>query len=154
MTIDLRAAVYGTIIVGALLAAESARQETYVKTVIAVVLTLLLYVLAHSYADYTGDRLREGERLRLAELGRTLISESWLLAGAGIPLLALLFCWVIGALLSTAVLAAVWTSAGMVLVLEVGAGIRAGQSGRDLAMSAGVGALLGSAVIALRIILH
>ena len=35
--------VYGTIAVGALLAAESARQETYVETVFAVAITLLLY---------------------------------------------------------------------------------------------------------------
>ncbi len=40
--IDFRAAVYGTISVGALLAAESANQETYLETVIAVLLTLLL----------------------------------------------------------------------------------------------------------------
>src|ERR1035441_8833725 len=41
--------VYGTIAVGALLAAESARQETYVETVFAVAITLLLYWLAHSF---------------------------------------------------------------------------------------------------------
>lgn len=152
--IDFRAAVYGTISVGALLAAESAHQETYVDTVIAVVLTLLLYVLAHTYAEYTSERLREGEPLRFKAFGRTALREAWLLPGAGVPLLALLICWPLGASLSTAVNAAVWTSAGMVVVLEITAGVRAGESGRDLAVDTAVGALLGLLVIALRYVLH
>jgi hypothetical protein len=152
--IDFRAAVYGTISVGALLAAESAHQETYPDTVIAVVLTLLLYVFAHTYAEYTGERLRESEPLRFQEFRRTALKEAWLLPGAGVPLLALLICWVIGTSLSTAVNAAVWTSAGMVLVLEITAGVRAGESGRDLAVDTAVGALLGLLVIALRYVLH
>jgi hypothetical protein len=119
-----------------------------------VVLTLLLYVFAHTYAEYTGERLREAEPLRFAELGRTALKEVWLLPGAGVPLLALLVCWLIGASLSTAVNAAVWTSAGMVLLLEFTAGVRAGESGRDLAVDTAVGALLGLFVIALRYVLH
>jgi len=50
--------IYGTIAVAALLAAESARRETYVETVGAVLITLLLYWLAHSYAGFTGERVR------------------------------------------------------------------------------------------------
>jgi hypothetical protein len=97
--IDFRAAVYGTISVGALLAAESASQETYLATVTAVVLTLLLYVCAHTYSDYTGDRLREGAAFEFAALWRTAVKESWLLPGAGLPLVPLLICWLVGALL-------------------------------------------------------
>jgi Na+/H+ antiporter NhaC len=152
--IDFRAAVYGTISVGALLAAESAHEETYLATVSAVVLTLLLYVFAHTYAEYTGERLREGEPLRFEQFRRTAVKEAWLLPGAAVPLLALLICWLIGASLSTAVNAAVWTSAGMVLVLEITAGVRAGETGRDLAVETAVGALLGLLVIALRYVLH
>jgi uncharacterized membrane protein YadS len=39
-------AVCGAIAVGALLAAETPRQETYAKTIAAVIITLLLYWLA------------------------------------------------------------------------------------------------------------
>jgi hypothetical protein len=152
--IDLRAAVYGTISVGALLAAESALQETYPDTVIAVVLTLLLYVFAHTYAEYTAERLREGEPMRFEKFRRTALKEAWLLPGAGVPLLALLICWVLGASLSTAVTVAVWTSAGMVMLLEFTAGVHAGETGRDLAVDTAVGALLGLLVIALRYVLH
>ena len=45
----------------ALLAAESARQETYPRTVGAVAITLILYWLAHSYSEFTGERLERGE---------------------------------------------------------------------------------------------
>lgn len=154
MTIDFRAAVEGTVIVGALLAAESAEQETYIATASAVTLALLLYVAAHTYAKFTADRLRNEERLTLAGFERAARDEAWLLPGASIPLLVVLFCWLIGASLSTAVTAAVWASAGMVVVLEFTAGVRAGETGRDLAVDTAVGALLGSVVIVLRIVLH
>jgi hypothetical protein len=152
--IDFRAAVYGTISVGALLAAESANQETYLQTVIAVVLTLLLYVCAHTYSDYTGDRLSEGAAFEFAALGRTAIAELWLLPGAGLPLVPLVICWLIGGSLETAVSIAVWTSAAMVVLTEFAAGVRAGESGRDLALDTAVGALLGLLVVVLRYVLH
>ena len=152
--IDFRAAVYGTISIGALLAAESAKQETYAATFGAVALTLLLYVLIHSYSDYSAARIEEGEPLELEGLGRTILRESWLLVGAGIPLVALVIAWLLGASLSTAVTVAVWTSAAMVLILELVSGLRAGETGRDLAMQIGIGALFGVMVILLRIVLH
>ena len=152
--IDFRAAVYGTVSIGALLAAESAKQETYAATFGAVALTLLLYVLIHSYSDYSAERLDEGEPLELAGLGRTILLESWLLVGAGVPLIALVISWLLGASLSTAVTVAVWTSAAMVVILELVSGLRAGETGRDLAMQIGIGALFGVMVILLRIVLH
>lgn len=154
MAIDFRAAVEGTVIVGALLAAESAQQETYAATASAVALALLLYVAAHTYAKFAGDRLRNEERLTMAGFERAAREEVWLLPGAGVPLLVVLFCWLIGASLSTAVTAAVWTSAGMVVALELTAGIRAGETGRELAVDTAVGALIGSVVILLRLLLH
>lgn len=154
MTIDFRAAVYGTISVGALRAAESAGQETYLETVIAVVLTLLLYVAAHTYSEYTAERMRRREELDLRELGRTGRSEAWLLPGAGVPLVAVLIGWVAGASLDTSVTVAVWVSAGMVMLFEVGFAVLADRPARDVAIQAGVGALLGLLVIVLRYVLH
>ncbi|MBV9337704.1 MAG: hypothetical protein JO243_17605 [Solirubrobacterales bacterium] len=152
--VDLRAAIYGTISIGALLSAESVNQETYAATVGAVTITLLIYVLVHAYSDYTGERLASGEPLKLGALGRTILSEGWLLVGAGIPLVALLLSWVLDASLSTAVTVAVWTSAVMVLILEVVSGVRAGESGRELAFQAAAGAFFGLLVIVLRVVLH
>ncbi|HXQ44883.1 MAG TPA: hypothetical protein VN816_09620 [Acidimicrobiales bacterium] len=46
--------VYGTIAVGAVLAAQSRRRDTFADTIGATVLILGLYWLAHSYAAVTG----------------------------------------------------------------------------------------------------
>lgn len=153
-TVDFRAAVYGTVSIGALLAAESVHEETYAATVSGVGITLLIYVLIHAYSDYTGDRLSSGEPLELGGLARTIVREGWLVVGAGIPLVALLLCWAVDASLATAVTVAIWTSAAMVLILEVVSGIRAGESGRELGLQAAAGAIFGLLVIALRIVLH
>ena len=152
--IDYRAAVYGTVSIGALLAAESVHEETYAATISGVGITLLIYVLIHAYSDYTGERLSNGEPLELGGLASTIASEGWLVVGAGIPLVALLICWALDASLSTAVTVAIWTSAAMVLILEVAAGVRAGESGRELGLQAAAGAVFGLLVIGLRIVLH
>jgi hypothetical protein len=146
--------IYGTITVGALLAAESAQRETYAETVVAGIIALLLYWLAHSYAQFTAWRLAEGEPSTLGALARTMARELSILIGAGIPLVPLLISWAADASLSSAVTAAIWTSAAMILLVEVVAGIRAEQSGRDLVGQTVLGALLGFLVIALKLVLH
>ena len=146
-------AIYGAIAVGALLAAETPRRETYAKTVAAVMITLLLYWLAHSYADLAGERLRSGARLTARGLLATMLRELPILRPA-IPLATLPICWIAGTGLSAAVLAAVWTSAGIVLAIELAAGLRGRLRGRQLLSQAFVGALLGSLIILLRGVLH
>jgi hypothetical protein len=42
----------------------------------------------------------------------------------------------------------------MVVLMELTAGVRAGESGRDLALDTAVGALLGLLVVVLRYVLH
>jgi hypothetical protein len=154
MLSEFGAAIYGLMTVGALLAAESANGETYFETVAAVIVTMLVYWLAHSYAEFASDRLTEGQPLRFGILARIMGHQVTILVGAAIPLLALLVDWVVGASLSTAVTTALYTSAGMVVVIEVAAGIRAKQSGRDLVKQTLFGAVLGLMIIALRLILH
>ena len=113
-----------------------------------------MYVLAHAYAGYAGHRLESGEPLRLAEFRRSVASEAWLLGGAAPSLIALVIFWVFGASLDAAVTAGVWTSAAMVVLIELVAGLRAEESGRELAAQTALGALLGALVIVLRLVLH
>jgi hypothetical protein len=154
MTLNPEGTVYGTLAIGAMLAAESAPNETYPKTVTAVVITLLVYWLAHAYSDYAGERWRGGEKLELGGLGRMLVRELSILIGAAVPLVVVLISWATGAALSSAVTAAIWTSAAMVVVIEVAAGLRAEQSGYDLLKQVALGAVLGVLVIALKLVLH
>ena len=79
-----------------------------------------------------------------------MLRELPILIGAAIPLATLLICWIAGTGLSAAVLAAVWTSAGIVLAIELAAGLRGRLRGRQLLSQAFVGALLGSLIILLR----
>ena len=80
--------------------------------------------------------------------------EVTMLLGAGVPLLALLAAWAAGAALGSGVSAAIWTSAVMIVLAELAAGIRAEQKGRELAGQVVFGALLGCLVIALKLVLH
>lgn len=146
--------IYGAIAVGALLAAEDAADTTFAETVGSVVIALVLYWLAHSYALLTSRRLREGEKLTLRGLAEAMISELWIVAGAAEPLIALVVFSLLGAKLASAEMAAIWAAAIMVLAIEVVAGIRAKLTGRELLIQAVLGATLGLLVIALSAILH
>jgi hypothetical protein len=146
--------VYGTIVVGTLLAAESAQKETYLKTVLSVVITLLLYWLAHSYAESAASRMNTRTRLSADELIRSMRHESPIIIGAAMPLVPLLIWWVTGASLTNAVSAAIWTAAGMIVVYELIAGLRAKLTGVELIVQTLVGAALGLMVIVLKLLLH
>jgi hypothetical protein len=152
--LNLGAAVYGTILVGALLAAESAAHETYGETIVAVLLALLIYWIAHAYSAFASWRLRQGEPVTVHGLVRAMGQESPLLIGAAVPLVALLLAWAAGARLATAVNAAIWTSAAMIVAIEFVAGRRAGKSGQALVFQTMLGALLGVLVIGIKLILH
>src|SRR3954447_22675941 len=89
--------VYGVITVGALMAAESGRHESYVDAIASAVFATLLYWLAHAYADLLGRRLETGERLSVAALARALGHDWAIVRGAAIPLLALAISGLVGA---------------------------------------------------------
>lgn len=148
------AVVYGIITVGALLAAESAKRETYADTVGAVAIVLLVYWLAHAYSEFAGHRLEQKQPLTVGPLARTLVRELMSIAGAAIPLLALLVCWAAGVALTSAVTAAVWTSAAMIVAVELVAGVRADLPARALGAQATVGVFFGLLVITLKLVLH
>jgi hypothetical protein len=146
--------VYGTVVVGSLLAAESAQRETYLETVAAVVLALLVYWLAHSYAEFTARRLAGTARLTLSALGRSMAHEAPLLLGALLPLLALVASWIARAALTTAITAAIWTSVAMTATIEIVAALRAHLSAPAVVLQSAIGVLLGVLVIAIKLVLH
>ncbi len=53
-----RGTIYGTIAVGLVVAAEDPAKETYPRVLIAV----MTYWLAHGYAHWAGERLRQNRR--------------------------------------------------------------------------------------------
>ena len=104
--------VYGTILVATLLSAESAVRETYVKTVIGVLVALATYWLALAYARFTGERLQDGTKATVAGMASAAAHELTVLYGAAVPFVALIAFWIGGASLNTAVIGAVYFADG------------------------------------------
>ena len=155
MPTSLAGLIYGTISVAALLAAESARSETYPKTVGAVGILTILYWIAHSYC--ASSRLsgsRSTSRSPTAGCCVNATRELTVLIGAAIPFFEILVFWVVGASLTTAIASASWTSAGIVVAIEIVIGVRADLKGRELVRQTTVGAVLGLLIVALRVLLH
>ncbi len=146
--------VYGVLAIGAVLAAESGSHENYLDTAGSAVIAIGLYWLAHAYADVLGHRLQAHERLSIAILGRAFRDEAAILLGAVLPLLALLICWMFGVALASGVEAALWTTVVSLIAFELLAGIRARATPRELAFEAAIGATMGLAIIALKVVLH
>jgi hypothetical protein len=146
--------VYGTIMMGALLAAESGRKESYLETFASALIAACLYWLAHAYATVLGRRLSAHERLTLGGLARGLLHDWALVRGAAIPLLALLLAWATGAAQQTAVDAALYSVVASLVVFELLAGILTRATPAELALDVGVGLAMGLGVLALQIVLH
>ena len=147
-------AVYGVIVIGALLAGESGRHETYLDTLSSAAVAASLYWLAHAYAGVLGRRLSTGERLSAGALIRALGHDWVVIRGAAIPLLALVVAAVAGAGQQTAVTAALWSAAASLVALELIAGVRSRASPRELALDLAVGMTMGLAILALKVLLH
>jgi hypothetical protein len=146
--------IYGITAIAALLAAESGFHETYLDTVASAAIAAALYWLAHAYAELLGRRLVLRERLTVGALGRALAHEAAILRGAMVPLAVLAAGWIVGAQQQTAVTAALWSAIASLVVFELAAGLRAHLTPRELALEACVGAAMGVAIIALKIVLH
>jgi hypothetical protein len=146
--------VYGVIVIGALLAAESGRHESYLDTVVSALLATALYWLAHAYASVLGERLSGGGRLTARGLWRGLAHDWALVRGATVPLLALLLAWATGASQEGAVNAALWTSVISLTLFELLAGLRSRAAAAELAFETAVGATMGLGILVLRILLH
>jgi hypothetical protein len=146
--------IYGTLVVAALLDAESVASEHYADTIGAVVVAMVLYWLAHAYADFAGERLERRESIHLGDLARALGKELAILLGAAVPLLAVSIVGLAGGSLNAAVNAGIYSAAGMLLVIELAAGMRADLTPVALMIQSLFGAFLGAVVIALKILLH
>ena len=146
--------VYGIIVIGALLAAESGRHETYLDTVASAAIAAALYWFAHAYAEVLGRRLTRHEHLSARALARALARDWAIVEGSALPLAALLIGWIAGAAQQTAVTAALWSAVVSLVAFELIAGIRSRASARELALEGCAGAAMGIAILALKIVLH
>ena|SRR5436305_5663798 len=146
--------VYGTIIVAAVLDAESAAHETYSETLDGIIVAIILAYLAHAFADFAGHRLKERETLQARELAQAMLGGLTVVLGAVVPILVLVLSWAAGARLRTAVNVGIYTAAGMLLVIELVSGLRAQLAGIPLLVQTLFGAAMGALVITLKLVFH
>ncbi len=146
--------VYGTILIGALIAGESGAHEGYLDMIASTVLALGIFWLAHSYSTILGRRLARQEHLTAGALARALGREWSIVRGASIPLLTLLIAWAAGASETTGVDAAVWAAIASLVMFELFAGLRARSTPRERVLEAAVGATMGLAILVLKFVAH
>jgi hypothetical protein len=139
---------------GALLAAESGRKETYAETFASALIAAGLYWMAHAYATVLGRRVTTHEPLTPRALTRGLLHDWALVRGAAIPLLALLVAWATGSSQQTAVDVALYTVVASLIGFEVLAGLLTQSTRAELVVEVGVGVTMGLGVLALQIVLH
>ena len=153
-----RNTIYGTIAAGLVIAAENPATETYPRVIVATVVAVATYWLAHGYAHWVGERLRRGagpnEAWSTCDLVHALIPEWPLAEGAAIPLAALLVAWPAGAALTTGVAISVWTATAALVIFEVAGGLRLRLRPLHLLANAAVGLALGGALLSLKMLLH
>lgn len=146
--------VYGTIAVGAVLAAEAPRRETFRSTLEATLVALVLYWFAHTYATLVGRRFEGRHGLTARQVGRALVHEWAIVKGAATPIAVLVACRLAGVGLDATVNAALWTSAGVLALFEVVAAWRGSGSLVRRAAEASLGFVLGGGLLLLHLLLH
>jgi len=146
--------IYGVVVIGALLAAESGSHETYTDTIISALIAAAIYWLAHAYANALGWRVATRQRLTAGVLSRELIRDWAIVRGAAIPLVVLALAWAAGATLETAVNAALGATVATLIAFELIAGIGSQAKGRELMLDVSVGAAMGVAIVTLKVLLH
>jgi hypothetical protein len=142
------------VVIGALLAAESGSHETYTDTILSALIATAIYWLAHAYANALGWRVATRQRLTAGVLSRELVRDWAIVRGAAIPMLVLVLAWVTGAALETAVNAALGATVATLIAFELIAGIGSQATGRELVLDVCVGAAMGVAIVALKVVSH
>ena len=146
------AGIYGVIVASAVMAASHA--GTAAAVTVAVLVTLIVYWGAERYARIVAERIHSGRRPDRRELAHQLTTGWAMITASFLPLAVLDVFRLLGARLSTALLAGLACST---LLLGI-AGWEVGREGklstRERLASAAVAAAFGGVMIVLKMLLH
>ncbi len=148
-------AVYGTVLAGSLIVAERSRDDVDLSRLTALVLiTQVVYWLAHVYSELVAVRIEHQRRPTGAEVRALLNSEWSLVAASFAPLTVIEVSHVLGGDLNTCVMAGLW-SIPVILVGWAFLGARRSRMGRgELLAYVALSALFGVALVALKALIH
>ena len=152
------ATIYGTLVAAALLATEAAGSETVPAMVVTILGTLIVYWLAHVYADVIARQaLSEGEdphRLTMRIVVEALTQELGVIIGGALLVVVLVVVSLAGAGRSAAVDAAQLCSIAQLVAWGVFAARRAHLRPVSVVLYALVSAALGVLIGLLKVALH
>jgi len=145
--------VYGLIIVGSVVAAESVHPGDSWSDIFAAIVVLFIYWMAHSYAEVMGKRLESPDRIGVEQIKAVLGKEWAIMRGAVIPVLVMAIFAIFGAhsirVDEAGIIAAVVT----LVLFTMLAGFRAHLRPIAIVAQAIVGLVFGVAIALMRAVL-
>ena len=150
---DPGAAIYGTLTVGAVLAAESTRDVHVFFALVGTAVAVLLYWLAHAYSAGMSRRLSDKTPLSWQGFRSDLKREWGIIEGATIPLVPTFLVFAFGAQPSTVYATGLWIVAISLVAYELLAGLAIGLRGLALLGQTAIGGVLAVGIVALKALL-
>ncbi|GEL19776.1 hypothetical protein [Pseudonocardia asaccharolytica] len=146
--------LYGAVVSSAVLAVVGEHGETAPQVLLAVVLVLTVYWLAHVYVETLAGRLGAPARGPRQDLWWAWRHEAPILLGGVPALLVLAVSFLLGASVSTATNVALWVTVALLAGAGYLGGYRTGRTGWRLLADTLVVALIGVLTILLKTLLH
>jgi hypothetical protein len=146
--------IYGTIVATSVLAVESALRTELGDLLLTELVTVIVYWLAHVYADYAAQPPEPGRRAALARLTATAAHEWSLVTASFVPMAAVLAVAAAGGSTALAATGGLWTGVAMLFGWGVAAARDGGRSRRASLAFGGVSSVFGLTLIALKALLH
>ena len=87
--------IYGIVIVGSVIAVESAAHPSAAGETFATVLVLIIYWMAHAYSEMMGERFRTSRPLDWGHAKATLRHEAAIMRGASLPIVAMIVAMIV-----------------------------------------------------------
>ena len=142
--------VYGLVVLGSVLAAESVHSSGPLRDILAAVTVLVVYWLAHTYADLMGRRFMRMTPLTWQDVWEVARHEAAILRGAAVPVVAMVVAMVFGLSAWRVDEVGIIAVVGMLMLFAVVGGIRANLSKPALVLQAGLALAFGIFIALIR----
>lgn len=148
-------AVHGTVLAGALIAVQGAHDDIDISRLVwLVLLTQMVYWLAHIYAELVGERIQTRAKPGPRAV-RHLMEQEWPMVAVSFgPLAVIVLCTALGVSAETSVNAGLWASVALLAGWALLAGFRSRLGRVEMLLYVAVSLLLGLALIAIKTLLH
>jgi hypothetical protein len=147
------AAIYGTIVTAAVIAAGGNQLRTTALAV-TVVVTLAIYWLAELYAELIGQHTHAGRLPNRRQIRLSMASTAPMITASFLPVISLVAARLLGASSSTAAWIALIVTVVLLVIYGLNAGRSAGLEGLRLAAITSIAGLLGVAMVVLKTLLQ